>query len=318
MAINKQFKRLSSRLPLQSKRTVVGVGVVAVAGAVALVVALAAGAFMAVEPENGTLANGATQVSDPSASEGKAVQFAAASPSPTPGGNACYLPGAGSCGPYSYPQITNSNGYNTYVGNQESFCGAPGSCGPETLTAYSPGNWSVTSTQAAGNTGVLTYPDIQQLTNNWGNGGFSGGSDMPISGLSVLSSTYAETMNENSGTYAEAAYDIWTSSGEVMIWVDTTDNRGSGGAAKLGTGTIGGIPMTYYNYQGGLPIIKLNTNQRSGTINIMDGLHFFQQVGAVASNASISQLNFGWEICSTGGVPETFQVTNYSLTMTPK
>jgi len=32
---------------------------------------------------------------------------------------------------------------------------------------------------------------------------------------------------------------------------------------------------------------------------------------AVASNATISQVNFGWEICSTG-------VTDYSLSATPK
>jgi hypothetical protein len=241
------------------------------------------------------------------------------SPSPSPSGTACSLPGNGNCGPYGYHGITNSNGYNTYVSNQMWGCGTPGSCGPETMLAYNPGNWSVTSTQAAGNTGVLTFPDVQQLTNNWGTNGFNGSSDMPISGLSALTSTYAETMNENSGTFAESAYDIWTSSGEVMIWVDTTANRGSGGAQKEGTGTIGGIPFTYYVYggPGGLPIIKLNTNQRTGTINILDGLHYFQTVGAVAANATISQINFGWEICSTGGVPETFQVSNYTLTMTP-
>lgn len=239
---------------------------------------------------------------------------------PTGTGTGCYLPGDGSCGPYTYSRITNSNGYNTYVGNQMWACGAPGSCGPQTLTAYHPGQWSVTSTQKAGNTAVLTYPDVQQLFNNWGNGGFNGSNDTPISALAGLTSTYAETMHENAGTAAQAAWDIWTSSGEVMIWVDTTALRGSGGAPQRGTGTIGGIPMTYYVYGGadGLPIIKLNTNQRTGTIDILDGLHYFQSQGVVASNATISQVNFGWEICSTGGVAETFNVTDYSLTATPK
>ena len=105
-----------------------------------------------------------------------------------------------------------------------------------------------------------------------------------------------------------------------MIWVDTTALRGTGGAQQMGTGTIGGIPMTYYVYGGsdGLPIIKLNTNQRTGTIDILDGLHYFQSKGVVAGNATISQVNFGWEICSTGGQAETFNVTDYSLTATPK
>ena len=69
-------------------------------------------------------------------------------PRPRSTGRACYLPGDGNCGPYAYSRITNSNGYNTYVGIQLWGCGAPGSCGPETLTAYNPGQWSVTSRRA--------------------------------------------------------------------------------------------------------------------------------------------------------------------------
>ena len=67
----------------------------------------------------------------------------------------------------------------------------------------SPGQWSVTSTQKAGNTAVLTYPDVQQLFNNWGNGGFTGSNDTPISALAGLTSTYAENMHENAGTAAQ-------------------------------------------------------------------------------------------------------------------
>jgi hypothetical protein len=33
---------------------------------------------------------------------------------------------------------------------------------------------------------------------------------------------------------------------------------------------------------------------------------------------TISRVNFGWEICSTGGVAETLNVTDYPLTATPK
>jgi len=238
------------------------------------------------------------------------------------GGKVCNLPGDGSCGPYDYSKITNSNGYNTYIGNQMWGCGN-GSCGPETMTACDPGQWSVTSTQAAGNTAVLTYPDVQQLFNDWDGSGFNGGgnlTDTPISGLSALVGSYSENMHENSGTAAQAAYDIWTSSGEIMIWVDTSALRGSGGADKIDTGTIGGLPFTFYVYggTGGLPIIKLDTNQRSVTIDVLDALHWLQSKGIVANDATLSQVNFGWEICSTGGVAETFDITSYSLTATPK
>jgi hypothetical protein len=328
-----RFRHLFGRVPLPSRRLALVVGVLTIVGAVALAI----GVYVALEPENGPPANGAPVAThDPTTSAGAATGSPTATTAPTPthtttptptptstpagSGAACYLPGDGSCGPYDYSRITNSNGYNTYVGNQMWACGAPGSCGPQTLTAYNPAQWSVTSTQKAGNTAVLTYPDVQQLFNNWGNGDFNGSNDTPISALAGLTSSYAENMHENAGTAAQAAWDIWTSSGEVMIWVDTTALRGSGGAQQMGTGTIGGIPMTYYVYGGanGLPIIKLNTNQRSGTIDLLDGLRYFQSKGVVASNATISQVNFGWEICSTGGQAETFNVTDYSLTATPK
>jgi hypothetical protein len=274
------------------------------------------GARDSAPPPDASTTRDANAASD-SSSGGSSADTSTPSPD---SGNACYLPGDGSCGPYDYPRITNSNGYNTYVGNQMWGCGSPGSCGPETLTAYGPDQWSVTSTQAAGNTAVLTYPDVQQLFNNWGNGGFNGGSDTPISGLAALVGTYAENMHETSGTIAEAAYDIWTSSGEIMIWVDTTSARGSGGADPIDTGTLGGLPFTFYVYggAGGLPIIKLDTSQRSGTIDILAGLQYLQSKGYIASNGTLSQVNFGWEICSTGGVAETFDVTSYSLTATPK
>jgi hypothetical protein len=63
--------------------------------------------------------------------------------------------------------------------------GQPGAdCGIQTVTSYGPGDWSVTSDQAAGNTAVLTYPDVQQvftLTND---------TDPPISGFSAITSSF--------------------------------------------------------------------------------------------------------------------------------
>ena len=240
---------------------------------------------------------------------------------PTPTSEACYLPGDGACGPYSYQKITNSNGYNTYAANQLWGCGAPGSCGPQTMTAWGAGRWEVTSTQRAGNTAVLTYPNTQQLTNNWSGRGWNGPgphTDTPISGLAKLESFYSERMNENDGTNAQAAYDIWTSAGEIMIWVDTTPLRGSGGAERVDSGTIDGQPFTYYVYGGSLPIIKFDTNRRSATVDILEALNWLIQKGHIPANTTIGQVNFGFEICSTGGVAETFEVLDYSLTAVPK
>ena len=132
-------------------------------------------------------------------------------------------------------KISNSNGYNTYVGNN---CWADPQC-KQTVRANNPGNWQVTSTEPAGNGAVMTYPNVQQLTNNWDGSGFNGFQDVPLSALSVLSSSYTETTPHDASMIAQAAWDVWISnagshSNEIMIWVDNV-GRGSGGADQRAT-----------------------------------------------------------------------------------
>jgi hypothetical protein len=226
---------------------------------------------------------------------------------------------SGNCGPYDYASITNSNGFNTYVGNN---CWADPSC-QQTVTAHDPGNWSLSADEPAGNTAVKTYPDTQQLMNNFSSDGtWSGSSDTPISGLSALSSTYAETMPHNSGTTAQAAWDIWLSNdagfpNEVMVWVDNV-NRGDGGATQKASASFGGQDWTLYQNGGGELIWSLGApgtfaQQGSGTVDLLALLRWLQNNGHAAAGASIGEIDFGWEICSTGGVHETFTVSNYDL-----
>jgi len=226
---------------------------------------------------------------------------------------------SGNCGPYDYAGNTNSNGFNTYVANN---CWADPSC-QQTVTAHHPGNWSLSAKEPAGNTAVKTYPDVQQLMNNYSaDGTWSGSSDTPISGLAALSSSYAETMPHNSGTIAQAAWDIWLSNdggfpNEVMVWVDNV-NRGDGGATQVATANIGGQDWTLYQNGGGELIWSLGApgtfaQQGSGTVDLLALLRWLQNHGHAASAASIGQIDFGWEICSTGGVNETFTVSNYDL-----
>jgi hypothetical protein len=222
----------------------------------------------------------------------------------------------GVLGPYAYRQITNTDGYNTYVGNN--MWAAGGSGMTQTLTAADPGKWYVVASAPAGNTGVLSYPNTQQLFNDWNGRGWNGSgtlSDTPISRLSHLTSTFAEHLNPNSRTDAEAAYDIWLSgtSGprEIMIWVDNA-NRGTGGATQIGTGTFGGQEWTLLRY-GSEAIWSRTANEQSGTVDILAMLKELQAKGLASPGAAISQIDFGFEICSTGGVPETFLVSHYSL-----
>ncbi len=240
----------------------------------------------------------------------------------------------GVCGPYDRSQpspdgsITNSNGYNTYVSNQ---CWADPSC-HQTITAYDPGHWSVSADEPAGNTAVKTSPNVLQQYNNWcgrtwdnlvQNGCGNRLSDTPISSLSKLTSTYAETTPHNSQTIAEYAWDMWLDNdagfrAEIMVWVDNS-NRGNGGASQdVGPVTVGGQQWTLYHYGAGEAIWSLGApgtyaQQGSGTVDLLALLHWMQANGYAAPGATIGQITAGWEICSTGGQPETFTVSQYSI-----
>lgn len=217
------------------------------------------------------------------------------------------------CGPYDSSKITLSNGYNTYVSNNGWACGSNGSdCGPQKLTAYNPSRWSVRSNQAKGNTAVLTYPDVQQLfTKTNGNG-------RALSSFSGIHSYYAESMPHNAGTDAEAGYDLWldntTGSNEVMVWVDNV-NRGTGGAQVLTHHTFfhRRYALLQYGGTGGELIWSRHRNARHSTIHILAMLRWLVRHHYESAHTALGQVDFGWEICSTGGGPETFKVTAYTL-----
>jgi hypothetical protein len=105
-------------------------------------------------------------------------------------------------------------------------------------------------------------------------------SDVPYSSIKSLSSTFSESMPTGSltknGVDAGAAYDMFlngSDTDEVM-------------AAK---------------------------NETSGTVNYYAVLSWLHRHGMLASSDTLSQFNFGWEICDTGGKARTFTV--HSLTL---
>jgi hypothetical protein len=228
------------------------------------------------------------------------------------------------CGPYHDPRVAWSNGFNTYVGINGWGCGSGGTgCGPTTLTAPDPKPsdptaatpWSLTTTEPAGNTAVLMYPDEYQLTTD------VNGHGVALSTLHYLRSTFSETMPAASkGTIAEAGFDLWTSggprsgSGEVMIWTDN-QGRGTGGAKVLLRHTFAGQPFTLMQYGGrtGELIWSLHNSESRGTVHILAMLNWMSNHHYLRANASLGQADFGWEICSTGGHAQTFTMKSFTL-----
>jgi hypothetical protein len=185
---------------------------------------------------------------------------------------------------------------------------------PQTVCGNSGSDWQVTSTQPAGQTGIATYPDVQLDYNKH---------QPPVSGLdSSAKSSFAEKMNANSGTSAEAAYDIWldvgqSSRAEVMIWYDTFNRGTVGGATKI-AGPVTFCGQSWQLWQDGPELIwYLPQNEQAGTVCPVQMLQWLQSNGHLSTGASLSQFENGWEIASTGGVNETFKMTNYSVSGLP-
>jgi Glycosyl hydrolase family 12 len=182
--------------------------------------------------------------------------------------------------------------------------------GPQTICGNSASDWQVTSTQRAGNTAVLTYPSVQ-LNYNGTNG-------YPLSKFTSMTSSYAETMNELSGTDAEAAYDIWLNGlkKEIMVWVDNHGQAPAG--SKVATTTFNGATWDLYETgdRSYMAFVRQG-NASSDTVDLLAALKYLEGRGDLTASDVLWQVNFGWEICSTAGTAETFTVRNYSLTSAP-
>jgi hypothetical protein len=229
----------------------------------------------------------------------------AASPSPSP----ISAGGGGSC---AHPAFTTSAQFGSwnlspYFVANDMWNASAGSVS-QTLSACSFSDWYVTATASGGGT-VLTYPDAH----------LDLGNSPRISSLSSVTSTFADT-NPNTGTY-EDAYDIWLNgiadpsagSDELMIW---TNNHGqTPGGSPMATVTIGGQSWTAWKGNGGYMAFVANSNVTAGTVNL---LGFFQWViaqGWVPADSTLSQVDYGVEICSTNGAPATFSFSNFSVSV---
>ena len=227
----------------------------------------------------------------------------------------------GSCGPYRYPAITygqNSDaqspgpfGFLPFVG-QNVWNPIPG--WSQTLTATDPGNWYATANMPTGNTSVVSFPNIGQQI-SWVN-------NVPpqLSSYNSIYSSFSENMNMTSGTDAEAAYDIWLNNwnNEVMIQNDFSALRPrcSTIASTATFGGSGGVPVQNWNLctYGSEIIWQLdNRSEQSGSVDILAMLTWLVRHRYLPQKTGMTAISYGFEICSTGGRPETFKVSRFSI-----
>lgn len=205
----------------------------------------------------------------------------------------------------SWSWCGSSGGFHQYTGfdlyNNE--WNTDGNPAPDKICGNSQSDWEVISNQRADNTAVLTYPSVQQNYSP----------NVTISSMSKLTSTYAENMHATSGTDAEAAYDLWTTNNanEIMFWVDNHGQTPAG--SQVATVSFGGL--TWHLYVGAsTDSFVLDHNAESGTVDLLAGLQYLENHGGyLPKSAQLQQASFGWEICSTGGLPEAFKIDAYTL-----
>jgi hypothetical protein len=221
----------------------------------------------------------------------------------------------GSCGPYLDPAITGSNGNDTTVGQD---VWNPISGWSQTLYATSPGSWYARANMPAGNTAVGVLPQH----------GESYDSNL-LSSFSSISSSFSESMNPTSGTSAEAAYDIWLNdwNNEVMIQHDMYDRGGPCGPVlqTVAFGGDGGVPQqSWILCQYGSELIWQIQRSGSvygvhaGSVDVLAMLEWLENNGGYLPQAStLTAIGYGFEVCSTGGADETFEVSAFSITSAP-
>lgn len=251
----------------------------------------------------------------------------------------------GICGPYYYPPVTGSNGSNVNVQNDVWNSNVPAGSS-QTLYSLSPGNWYVQATFPTGNTAVESYPDSDAI--------YLAAPPL-VSSFTYMYSSFAENMNLNQNTSAEAAYDIWLNgyNNEVMIWTDISNRSTAGCSAEGNAVSFGGshgVPKHLWDlWKCGSELIwELNQPALSmcgarndgqggpmaphesvdvgtptvygiskGSVDVLAMLTWLQSNGYLPSDSTLTQLEYGFEIASTGGVNERFQVTGWSLTEHP-
>lgn len=211
----------------------------------------------------------------------------------------------GDCGPYRDPAITQSDGQNTIVG-QNVWNPIPG--WSQTLHATGPGDWYVTANMPAGNTAVVSFPNTGQeyyYTNT-------------LAGFRSIYSSFSENMHPASGTSAEAAYDIWLNDwhNEVMIQQDIVNRGTCPVQATVTFGGSGGVPVQKWNLckYGSELIWQLSgAREQSGTVNVLAMLTWLMSHGYLPHGSGLTDISYGFEVCSTGGRAETFTVSRFSI-----
>jgi hypothetical protein len=208
------------------------------------------------------------------------------------------------CGPFSYPKIQGTSQDPTVSNDVWN----PISGWKQTLYANNPGEWDTVATGPNGNTAVVSYPSSGSNYN-----------ERSVSSFPALYSSFSENMHAQSGTSAEAAYDVWLNNwnNEVMIQNDIVNRGSCPTVATADFGGSDGVPVHDWKlckYGSELIWQLLGSNEKSGTVDILSMLNWLVSKKYLPAANGLTAIGYGFEVCSTGGKAETFAVSGFSIT----
>ncbi len=222
---------------------------------------------------------------------------------------------SGNLGWYNYPGVNESlNGEICYVG-QDMWGDGDGQPGYTQETyAYSPGDWWTTVNFPAGNTAVVSYPNVQCTYYDVNS------VDPLISSFKKIQSSWSVVMPSGAGLDGEATYDIWLNSWktEIMIWVydeRTTTPLGNEIASYTNDGItyqVWGSAGNSGGYVDGTISFLPNKKLATGSVDLLAMFNWMISQKYVPATSGLTAIGFGFEMCSTGGVPMTFRTTNFT------
>jgi Flp pilus assembly protein TadB len=175
--------------------------------------------------------------------------------------------------------------------------------GPQTIWAYSYRRWGVQSVQQ-NTTSVKAYPCVRTFYNG-----------PSYSGLRYLRSSFTESMPSTPTLAAEASYAVWLNNHqvEVMMWVDNHNRTPAG--HKFGEIVIYQHDFTVWqNGRDVFTFVLSGPQETTGRVHLLSALRFLVNHNKLSSSDTVSEVDFGWEIASTGGTTQNFGVTGYAVT----
>lgn len=186
------------------------------------------------------------------------------------------------------------------------------------LASYGPGNFSITANMPKGNTAVVSYGGVEQLPSDPRDSSKA----LPLKDYTMIQSSFTETMNATGQTSGEAAYDIWLNdwNTEVMIQTDNYGSQSPGSGcpftARVAFGGWTGVPKATWGFcdYGGELIWQIPRGHvTKSSVGIFAMLNWLVAHHYLKASSTLTAIGFGWEICSTGGVSETFRVSRYVI-----